>query len=49
MYIDGFRGHQCLSIATTSCLGNNRNLTFSVHFSDFQELKGASSFVTLDW
>ena len=28
-------------------LGNNRNLTFTVHFMGFQKLEGISSFVTL--
>ena len=37
-YIDGCGDHECLSIATVPFFGNNRNLTFTVHFRDFQRL-----------
>ena len=42
-------GYQWLPIAATLWLGNKRNLTFTVHFRDFQRLEGVSSFVTLRW
>ena len=45
-----FKSHNKETVVWKRCrgwLGNNRNLTFTVHFRGFQRLVGALLFVTL--